>query len=257
MTDTSDLNTTENSNSETPKTRWGFFSTLGLGLIATFVFVITQALAGIALALYYKIPLDKMETMVDLLGAGFITEVTFPAGAILSILTVILFIKLRKGFSIKEYLCLNVPTSKTLLTWVAVLVLIILVEDVTTYLLGKEVVPQTMIDTYNSSRYGFLMLLCVLLLAPISEEVIFRGFMLMGMKPKEGCPVWIIMFVSLLWAMLHIQYDIYYMAIVFISGILFGVAQVRTNSIIVPITLHFVGNLIATVELLVTVYYLN
>ena len=254
---TEETNPTEINENLTVKTRWGFYSTLALGLIAIVVFIITQVLAAIVLASHYNIPLEELDTLPEVLGSGFIAEVTFPVGALFAILTVILFIKLRKGFSIREYLCINIPTARTLLTWVGILLLLILAQDVTSYLLGKDIVPQESIDTYLSSKYAFLLFLTVLVLAPISEEVIFRGFMLMGMKPKEGCPVWVVLFISFIWTILHVQYDLYYMSLVFISGILLGVAQVRTNSIVVPITLHFLCNLIATIELLIVVHYLS
>jgi len=54
---------------------------------------------------------------------------------------------------------------------------------------------------------------------------------------------------SLLWAMLHMQYELAYVAVIFVVGLVFGYARLKTNSILTPLMMHFVMNLVATVGL--------
>lgn len=233
--------------------RWGFWQTFGLTLLALVVLLVTQTIAMAVVSVSLGVPFEDVDTIAE----GFMLEVTFPFAAAAVILTVLLFIRLKNSLSIKDYLCINIPVGKTLFTWLGLLILLILITDGLSYFLGKEIVPQGTIDTYLSSEYNFLFFLSILVFAPLFEEILFRGFMLMGMKPKEGCPVFAIVLSSLVWTALHIQYDVYYMGLIFITGLLLGTAQVRTGSIIVPIVLHFSSNLFATVELLLVVHYLS
>ena len=57
-----------------------------------------------------------------------------------------------------------------------------------------------------------------------------------------------IVLTSFLWAAIHLQYDLYHIAMIFLFGIVLGVARHRTGSLIVPIVLHGAMNLIATIE---------
>jgi hypothetical protein len=54
-----------------------------------------------------------------------------------------------------------------------------------------------------------------------------------------------------LWALMHIQYDAYGIATIFCLGVLLGFARARTGSLLVPLALHSVANLVATLETVV------
>ncbi len=233
--------------------RWGFWQTFGLTLLALVVLLVVQTIAMAVVSATLGVPFENVDTIDE----GFMLEVTFPFAAAAVILTVLLFIKLKNGLPVKDYLCINIPDTKTLFAWLGLLVLLVVFTDGLSYFLGKEIVPQGTIDTYLSSKYNVLFFLSILVFAPLFEETLFRGFMLMGMKSKEGCPVFAIVLSSVLWTSLHIQYDIYYMAHIFVAGLILGTAQVRTKSLVVPIVLHFFSNFIASMELLVVLHYLN
>jgi hypothetical protein len=53
------------------------------------------------------------------------------------------------------------------------------------------------------------------------------------------------------WAAIHGQYDLYGMATIFALGVLLGTARVKTRSVLAPIALHALYNLISTVETMV------
>ena len=45
-------------------------------------------------------------------------------------------------------------------------------------------------------------------------------------------------FAAILWAAMHIQYNLYGMGFIAATGILFGLARARTGSLLVPMALH-------------------
>jgi membrane protease YdiL (CAAX protease family) len=52
----------------------------------------------------------------------------------------------------------------------------------------------------------------------------------------------------MVWSALHTQYDLYGIALIFLGGLLLGYARLRGGSAYVPIAMHVVQNLVATLE---------
>src|SRR5262249_40270717 len=72
--------------------------------------------------------------------------------------------------------------------------------------------PQFQLDTYRTaSAAGWLpwLLFTVVVMAPIGEETLFRGFLFRGWhrSPRDIWPV--IVVTAMLWAVVHLQYDPY------------------------------------------------
>ena len=57
--------------------------------------------------------------------------------------------------------------------------------------------------------------------------------------------------------MVHLQYDTYEIVSVLLFGLLLGYARLKTNSILVPVIMHAVNNLAATMEVAVYIRYLR
>lgn len=86
----------------------------------------------------------------------------------------------------------------------------------------------------------------VILIAPITEEVIFRGYLFDGLKRNFG-PNTAILLTSILFAVAHIKqlgFEILPGVIIFILGALFCITREKTNSILIPILFHGLYNLI-------------
>ncbi len=77
---------------------------------------------------------------------------------------------------------------------------------------------------------------------PIGEEILFRGFLFRGwlQAPRDVWPV--IVVTSLLWAIIHVQYDWYVIGQVFAFGLLLGWMRWATGSTILTILLHALIN---------------
>jgi membrane protease YdiL (CAAX protease family) len=59
---------------------------------------------------------------------------------------------------------------------------------------------------------------------------------------------------SLVWAIIHLQYDTYGVATVFALGLLFGFARLKSESVYVPIVMHALASLVAMIETAIYVH---
>ena len=59
------------------------------------------------------------------------------------------------------------------------------------------------------------------------------------------------------WALLHTQYDWFYILILMLGGIFLGVVRLKTGSTTLTIWLHALINVIATLELIIKVEFLK
>ena len=94
---------------------------------------------------------------------------------------------------------------------------------------------------FARDRYS-LLLLYVILLAPIIEEIGFRGILL-GFLRGRGIPDIIVLLVTAAgFAMLHTQYTLPAIGAVFILGLVLGWLRIVSNSIGPPILAHIAVN---------------
>ncbi|KAF6627432.1 CPBP family intramembrane glutamic endopeptidase [Pantoea agglomerans] len=92
-----------------------------------------------------------------------------------------------------------------------------------------------------------ILLLTAVLLAPVFEEVLFRGFLLQGFllwapRSRFAC----MLLTSLLFAVMHTQY-VHWQTLIALTlfSLLLCYARLRSNSLALPIFLHTLNNLIA------------
>ena len=96
----------------------------------------------------------------------------------------------------------------------------------------------------TASTAGWLpwLLLTIVVVAPIGEETLFRGFLFRGWQraPHDAWPVIIV--TALFWAFIHLQYDLYFIAQVFAMGVVLGWFRWVAGSTILTILLHGLVN---------------
>lgn len=120
--------------------------------------------------------------------------------------------------------------------------------DALTILLERDIVPEFMVQVYTTVEYPALIWVAAVLMAPLLEEMLVRGFLFAGWSRSRLGVKGTILLTSLGWAVVHLQYDFYGCLIIFVHGILLGIARHRTGSIWVPFLMHAVMNVIATLE---------
>jgi uncharacterized protein len=157
---------------------------------------------------------------------------------------------LIKKASFVDYLALHWPSWKQLVFGAVGLVLLVLAWETMSRGLGREATPGFMTDLLKSGRdngAAVMLLLAFSAAAPMSEEVLARGFLYRGWSASFLRVPGAILLSSLVWTVVHLQYDIYFLAEVFTIGVWFGYMRYRANSLWLTIVLHALNNLTAVV----------
>ena len=97
-----------------------------------------------------------------------------------------------------------------------------------------------------NSPLAALFLLNTIILAPVTEEVLFRGFLLPSWSRSSIGPIGAVAATSVIFGAMHIQYGICGMIAVGLAGCVYGWLRLRSGSLLPPILAHCVGNAIAT-----------
>ncbi len=108
---------------------------------------------------------------------GLFVGVAEISGGSLALAFTILIAWLRKGPTLREYLALWPVARLTLLRWLLYSVLLGVLLDGLAYFSGRAAVADWMLDVYRSAVFLPLLLFAFLVVAPVSEELLFRGFL--------------------------------------------------------------------------------
>lgn len=221
---------------------------LGIGLSATTVQSIVAGLFTVARML--SNPRQDPFTLADsIVKNGLVLCTTSILSELVVIGLVLLVIRLRRGDTISEYLALRPVSLRVLLTALIVMGAFVGLGDGITYLCGRPIVPQVEIEVFRTIVYPLLGWILLLVTAPIAEEVFFRGFVLEGFRRSRMGNAGAVVVTSLAWALLHLQYDLYNIALIIIAGLLLGAVRIKSRSLWPCIAMHSFMNLIATIEL--------
>lgn len=231
---------------------WGFWSTLGLSIVVVLVYFLISVLIVIAFGVAFLADNPGAgigEFTAAVATDGFVSFLGVSLAAPLCAGLVLLFIRLKASLPAREYLCLVPVGAKTVLLWLGALALLLAGSDILTYFLDRPIVPDIMVELYRTSRFAALAWFAIIIAAPVFEEVLFRGFMFRGIQASALGNGGAILITAAIWAAIHIQYDGYLIATIFVLGILFGAARAVTGSLYPTIALHVAANLVATIEM--------
>jgi uncharacterized protein len=220
---------------------WGIWATLAFAILA---FVLGQAMGFAVLSTLKTIDPGRVDT--DGTAVAIYTLISNP----IEIVTLVLAIQLL-GSNAREYLGIDIPHWRDVAIAVAGLAATIAAADAVTFALGKDMVPAFQIELHRTARaQGSLpwLWLAIIVAAPVGEELLFRGFLFRGFvhEPRDAVPG--ILIISLIWSMLHVQYDWFGTSQVFVIGLLFGFVRWRTGSTTLAILMHVLLNLESVVE---------
>jgi len=252
---------------EQKATPWGFWATTGFSCIIAIVYVFVQLILFIVFAVVAALSTQNfdIEAFADGLQTnGFFLSTAILATAPFTIGLVILFAKIRpplrpaaqgeaasRSITLKEYLCLNKVGWKEIRVWLLIVLLGAGIFDTLTYFLGRSIVTKFMLDTYTTAYFVPFLWAALIIVAPIVEEVFFRGFMFKGIEHSVLGPAGAVIITALLWSVMHVQYDVYGIISLFILGLILGIARHKSKSIYPTIVMHILQNLIATVEVVI------
>jgi membrane protease YdiL (CAAX protease family) len=169
-------------------------------------------------------------------------------GGAIALGLIVLIAWLRRGPSVREYLALRPVARLTLLRWLLYMAVLGALLDGVSYLFGYATVPDWMLDIYRSAVFMPLLLFALLVVAPVLEEVLFRGFLFEGLRHSRLRDAGAIVVASLGWAVIHLQYDWFYVGQIFVLGLVLGAARLVSRSLVPPIAMHALYSGIATLQ---------
>jgi membrane protease YdiL (CAAX protease family) len=213
---------------------WGRWATFGLGLTAMLV---GQIAALTAVMWWYGLGLAQLPNLAsDGVFVSLIVCISTPVQVLLLAL-----MARWAGANPTDYLGLTLPRKGDVAVGIIAVVVFVLLVDGISWLLGRDIVTQFQLDTYRTaSAAGWLpwLLFTVVVMAPIGEETLFRGFLFRGWhrSPRDIWPV--IVVTAMLWAVVHLQYDPYGIAQVFACGLVLGWLRWVTGSTILSMLMH-------------------
>ncbi len=144
-----------------------------------------------------------------------------------------------------RYLALALPRGLAL----AVLTSLALVAlfDAARWFTTGALMPAVWAQTYASAGSLPLLLLALVVVAPIFEETLFRGFLFRGLAASRLGPAGTIAVTSLLFTLAHGPEDLLDALDPLAAAILLGIIRHRSGSITAGILVHALGNLQAIV----------
>jgi membrane protease YdiL (CAAX protease family) len=235
---------------------WGPWATIGLTLallLACTIVDVIVTVAFLAAALVKDPKLDMAEAGIRLASSGLLLSVDTIIRSAFCTIMIWIFIATRRQLSVKQYLGLVPVGARKMALWLSGFFVLAVLIDVFTNALGMDIVPEFMLEAWRTAGWLPLLWVSVIVIAPLVEEIVFRGFLFVGLQQFRHGNIVAVLVTSLLWALIHLQYNLAQMSLIFFLGILLGIARIRTRSLWVPVAMHMLNNLVATVEAGLTV----
>jgi len=239
-------------NTITKKRVWGFWATVGWGVLVIFISVVIQ----VVIAVIFIIAKLVTETSIDLTELDFLEWLeTIDLGLLLSLAIVIsaivciglifIIIKVRRGATIGDYLGFKSIGTGTVLVALAISVTYIVLSVLVNMGLNRATDSDIMVQAYATSVWPALFWMAVVVFGPFFEEVLFRGFLFEGFRHTRIGIVGTVVLTSLVWAGFHLQYGLFEIASIFVLGVIFGIVRYKTGSLWAPMIMHTFNNLMA------------
>lgn len=215
------------------------------------VFFISQLL-GIYIAGKLLLPTAESTTLGDIFffgsNDGTVVSISIMIGCLLLVAISALVIRMRGG-NLKQYLALTPFSLAVGMGMIGLLLLFMIGSQALTYVLNKS--PLAFVDPlYQSVSSVWLLIFAMVIVAPIYEELIFRGLLWSAIAEQfaassdtehRGAMVASLV-TSLIFAVIHLQYGLYEISTIVVLALLFCYARIKSGSLILPILLHIINN---------------
>lgn len=221
---------------------WRGLGWTGLALLAFFAVLLLHDLAaGIWNVAWPAHPIP------DSLDLDPVSAVAFVAGLAMFFAIVVLACR-RSGWRAVDYLALTRPRGAFLRLGALAFAVPLMVS------LAAAVYGGPGSETLPDKTTGLvLFLLAVTVLAPVCEELVFRGFLFRILADSRLGVALAIVVTALVWAVLHIDKTWMEMSATFFTGLAWGWLRWRTQSTLATIAVHGLNNLVAAVGITATV----
>jgi CAAX protease family protein len=231
---------------------WGFWGSLGWGLCAAATGIVAVFIYMIIWMLTHQLRLVSPQDVSFSTVAG-IASLSAP------IVMLAIAVKIRQ-FSLRDYFALDGFSRGNLALGLICLIALIVAFIAIQALLGINGGSKGMEATYLAAKAAGvlpLLWLSTVVVAPVTEELFFRGFLHRGWAPSWLGVSGTIVVTAALWAVLHQQYNILGLLFIFVAGLILGWMRQRSGSTLLPMVLHTANNLLATSLVAIQVEWLS
>jgi CAAX protease family protein len=149
------------------------------------------------------------------------------------------------GYPVRRYLGLVRPSKRDLVLGLALLAaLLVAVTVAVTWYVFRTPISSTAPHLFSNGTTATLLLLwpAGVVIAPVSEELMFRGFLFCGWEKSWLGAGGTIVLTAATWALLHTNKNWLGVVLVFVAGLLLGWMRKRSGSTILTILLHATCN---------------
>ena len=181
---------------------WGLWETLGFSAIILALFSALQILVATFFVSFAKAEHPELDLEVyakSLSSNGFCIAIMVVVSGLICTALTLLFAKLRKNISVKNYIGFKEPLKREWVQWLLILAAFLFLSDGVSLLLHEPIVPPFMVDAYKTASSLPALLFAIVVVAPIFEEIFFRGFLFQGIRYSRLGPIGAIGITSLLW----------------------------------------------------------
>ena len=155
----------------------------------------------------------------------------------------------KRKIPLSELGSLEIQTKPLFLS-IFLLAAFLLLEEFYFYVLGIEM-PESFIE-FMLAEPILLGFISVVVVAPIIEEFLFRGFLYSQLRRSFLRDWGAVAVSSLVWTAIHFQYEVGILFFLFLFGLFLGYFRIKYNSLLIPVALHALNNLIAFI---LTIYF--
>jgi len=154
--------------------------------------------------------------------------------------------KFRK-LPVRETLGLTWPSCKQALLWLSIYAVFAIINEY--FYLQTEAFRSRGWDSELS--VVIIKSIGIILLAPVAEELIFRGLLFDRLSLMKTGPIGAIVITAVFFTVAHYGYSVSDLSYILMLGLLLGIVRWRTGSVYLTIIMHMIANIISVVEFLI------
>ena len=233
-----------------PPGPWNVWVTLALSVIIEGAVIFGQAgvVVFVWIASFHQ---GRKPSYLDLAYDGDVLALATMLGVPAAVGLCVLFARLRRGPTLRDYLALRNFGWGDLGQGVGLMIGLQLVCGLAQEWLQHPENAE-MLHVYGSATWPAFLWVAIIFAAPVQEELLFRGFMYRGLAASRLGWLGATLICSAGWTLLHVQYDWLEMLTIFLLGLILGWLRHRSGSIWLPVMVHSLNNLAATVSIVLT-----
>jgi len=235
---------------ESDQDYWGFWNTAGFGLLIAGAFIGIQLFITVVLPrpASTKYPQTRLEQPTPL-GHGQLIAIAVTVSGVACTLLTCKVAELNRTPDNEPYLDLEGSPAKSVALWTLIGLAVSYALSATFKFFDLETgETDFMVEVYRTVKSPLLLWMAVALVAPMFEEIFFRGFLYTGFAQTELGPLLAIPLTSMAWAAIHFQYGLTMQFLIFLVGIVLGTTRAITGNIAAPLSIHIIWNVVALIQ---------